>query len=109
MSPLELFFLFTALGFAFVGICACLCNYNKIRDAFRNQPANSPSLPDERHRHRAGTSSNIYVISAEEDRSSYQPPPEYKWEELPPSYEEAIVTITSQQTENYPQAPPYSA
>lgn len=38
---------------------------------------------------------NIYTVTDETHRTSdasghIQPPPEYKWEDLPPSYEEAI-------------------
>ncbi|KAI9557621.1 hypothetical protein GHT06_017449 [Daphnia sinensis] len=37
---------------------------------------------------------NMYTVTDETNRNAsdqHQPPPEYKWEDLPPSYEEAVA------------------
>ena len=42
-----------------------------------------------------GPGRNVYVISDEMNNRSDEPPPTYKWEDLPPSYEDVIQLYNS--------------
>lgn len=48
----------------------------------------------------AGAGRNVYLITESARTSSasgqHIPPPEYKWEDLPPTYEEAVASFTNQ-------------
>ena len=59
-----------------------------------------------------GPGRNVYVISDEmRINSSNEPPPDYKWEDLPPSYEDAVqlYSISSSSLPPPPPPPPAAA
>lgn len=60
--------------------------------------SNNNQRSDDRRMAYAGR--NVYVITDENDHrpsnaSDIRSPPEYKWEDLPPSYEEAVGSFTN--------------
>lgn len=89
----------------FVAVLHCLCRRlraanntagrSQRRDGIRTARGHQ-SRGRHRWNRRARTASGarVYVISMDDQGSGqpYQPPPEYKWEEeLPPTYDEAII------------------
>lgn len=67
------------------------------------QPAERPS--QRRMAYTAGVGRNIYLITESarpSDASEQLPPPEYKWEDLPPTYEEAVASFTNQAFDDQP-------
>ena len=50
---------------------------------------------------------NVYLIteSNRPSNSSDLSPPEYKWEDLPPTYEEAVATFTNPAVDGHPSSP----
>ena len=95
MEAMEIAMLAIVIVVVVIAILLCVCNQEKnIRDAL-GRPADVSSRPSRRQRDRtrraghATGNGNIFVISVDGDRS--EPPPEYKWEDLPPSYEEAVI------------------
>jgi hypothetical protein len=58
----------------------------------------------------SGNGRNVYVITDENDHrpsdaSDIRSPPEYKWEDLPPSYEEAVGSFTNPTFDDQQQQP----
>ncbi|EFX89455.1 hypothetical protein DAPPUDRAFT_233411 [Daphnia pulex] len=115
MNSIDITVLAIVVGVLLLVFILCGCNNRKkIRhQATRifpsgqsNNPAAAPAAGHgRRHRRRggrserasetypAGNNANVFVISIDD-----APPPEYKWEELPPpSYEDAIKIASLQQ------------
>ena len=62
--------------------------------------SNNQRSNDRRTAYTAGHGRNVYLITDENhhrpsDASDIRSPPEYKWEDLPPSYEEAVGSFTN--------------
>lgn len=119
MNSIDITVLAIVVGVLLLVFILCGCNNRKkiLNQATRifpsdqsNNPAAAPAAGrGRRHRRRGGRSerasetypagsnnANVFVISIDD-----APPPEYKWEELPPpSYEDAIKIASFQQQDS---------
>lgn len=120
MNSIDITVLAIVVGVLLLVFILCGCNNRKkiLNQATRifpsdqqsNNPAAAPAAGrGRRHRRRGGRSerasetypvgsnnANVFVISIDD-----APPPEYKWEELPPpSYEDAIKIASLQQQDS---------
>ena len=89
--------------------------FRKSMQAVQDTPAARISATNARSNERrmaftAGVGRNVYLVTDETRRSdasdqsqpnpTFQPPPEYKWEDVPPTYEEAMRSYTNQAFED---------
>lgn len=102
MDAMEIAMLAIVVAVVLIALLLCICSQEKnIRNAL-GRPVNSPSRLHRRRPVRtrrtghANGNANIFVVSVDDDRPENQPPPEYKWEDLPPSYEEAVMASQRQ-------------
>ena len=107
MDEIEIAVLIVVIIVVLLTILFCACRHEKLlRARLLNERMNDRMDPRHPQRCARRGSDNIYVISMEGDRPSnyHDQPPEYKWEELPPSYEEAVRAAQQQQSQQQPES-----
>ncbi|KAI9557620.1 hypothetical protein GHT06_017448 [Daphnia sinensis] len=107
MPSVEITVIAIVFGVLILSILLCACNR---REKLRQREANALTSRNQqqgggRSGSRSPTASangNVFVITLDGARANNAPPPEYKWEELPPpSYDDAIKIAPLQDPANH--------
>ncbi|KAK4016583.1 hypothetical protein OUZ56_031541 [Daphnia magna] len=108
MPSVEITVIAIVFGVLMLSILLCACGRrNKLqqREANASTSVQSRNQQGGRPGSRSPTASangNVFVITLDGARANNAPPPEYKWEELPPpSYDEAIKNDPLQEPANH--------